>query len=1187
MHLKRLELQGFKSFADKTVLDFKDGVTAVVGPNGSGKSNISDAIRWVLGEMSAKNLRGSNMQDVIFSGTQTRKPLNFAEVSLILDNSDGAFPIEFDEVVVTRRVFRSGETAYQINRANCRLKDIHELFMDTGLGRDGYSIIGQGNVAQILSTKAEDRRSIFEEAAGISKYKHRKEEAGRKLDSVNENLVRITDIIAELEGQIGPLEKQSEKARQYLVLYEQFKKLDINLTLVNLEKNKQQQKDADGLFKSVTDELESVRGEKGGIEQELNSLYEQSKQCDSDQTEKNALLRDNNSKSLSVKSEISVANEKMSNNRALISRIDGEISAIKEKNEQRAAQIEEHELKINQKEEEIGALEKSFAEEDGSSRAVDARMNECREALESKRADVVELMNAVSSENAKMNGIDTLRKSFIERRDAVEAELSGHSEGARNTASEIDQTKANIAAIREKRDKMQERIEKQRTLRESAERQAGALSNEINAATVELNSKTSKKRMLEDMENDYEGYARSVKAVLKAPELKRTAIRGTLSSLIEVKSEYVTAVETALGGALQNIVVETEEDAKTAIEYLRRTKAGRATFLPVSSVNGKVLENRAEIAKCEGFVGIASELVTYDKRYDGIIKSLLGRVAVFDNIDSGIKVSRKFGYRFRTVTLAGDVLNAGGSMSGGSTSKTGGFLSRANDIKQLGHDINVLTRTLAERKNALDGLRADIDGARAQLDLYVPMMREYEDELIKLENNLAHLESSLEQSGTTKRQLESELAQINAQLESTGDDIAALISGIREKENSVKTLNGEIGVLSEQLAEIEREKDEKNAQIMQSTLKLRDLKNETENARRAQKSLAEEIRYGENQIEEKSADKSRIYEENSEIEKGIAEKESVIEALEKYSKELEEQLRAIDEQKKSIIAKQQKIQESDKEFTDRLMLLQQELSRAEAKQAKLASDRESMINRIWDEYELTVTSAEELRTDIDDVKKACEELVSLKGRIRALGNVNMDSIEEYKNVKERYEFLSEQKADLDKSRDNLNKIISSMQELMEDNFARQFEIINESFASVFRDLFGGGYGKIYLTDPENSLESGIEIEVQLPGKGLQNISLYSGGERSFIAVALLFAILNVKPTPFCILDEIDAALDDVNVSRFATYLHNYTQAQFIVITHRRGTMEAADVMYGVTMQEKGVSKLLSLQIDDVDSSMAE
>ncbi len=1188
MYLKRLELQGFKSFADKTVLDFRGGVTAVVGPNGSGKSNISDAIRWVLGEMSAKTLRGANMQDVIFSGTQSRKQLNFAEVSLVLDNSDGIFPIEFDEIVVTRRVFRSGESVYQINRANCRLKDIHELFMDTGLGRDGYSMIGQGNVAQILSTKAEDRRSLFEEAAGISKVRHKKEEACRNLERTNENLVRVTDIIAELENQVGPLEKQSEKARKYLVLYEQFKKLDINLSLINLEKNKAKKQEADKLCDSVNEQIADVSREAGDVDTKLKALFAEATQKDEEQAEKNRLLSENNAKAMAEKTQISVTQTKVKNNEALAVRIDGEIAAAQKRIESKKQAIADSEVQRALKQTEIDSVMAGLDAVSGENSELDKNLRTQRENLESKRNEAFELKSSANAEQIKKNGIDSLRSNFLRRREAIEGELSGHREDVQSKTAEIESMKVRIEDIAAKREKRAQSVARQQEILAEAKKRWEEMSASVSAMQVDYNSKVSKKRMLEDMENDYDGYARSVKAVLKAPELKNISIMGTLSSLVEVKSEYVTAVETALGGALQNIVVETEEDAKEAIAYLRHTKAGRATFLPVSSVNGRVLDNRAEIAKCNGFVGIASELVVYDKKYDGIVKNLLGRVAVFDNIDNGIAVSRKFGYKFRTVTLAGDVLNAGGSMSGGSSSKTGGFLSRANEIKQLAADINQIYRDIEMKKNELESINGDITRAQSQLEVYEPSLHEYDMELTKLSSSILHLESSLEESGSTRRQLEDELNEINIQLKDSDNEVAKIISSVRRMENEAEKLGEEIRELEDMVNMLENERNEKTEQLTQANLVLRDLQNEIENAKRTEQELGADIVHEDEQINAKNEEKQNIGKENEQYIQEIARIEEEIAAVDTASAELEEQIKALGEQKNAIIAKQQEIQDSNKEITERIVLLQKELSRAENQQEKLDMERESMINHIWDEYELTVSAAEELREKVGDEKAAADELASIKGKIRALGSVNMDSIEEYKVVKERYELYTTQKADMDAAKENFQKIISKLQEEMERNFTAQFDIIRESFADSFVELFGGGEGKIYLTDPDNALESGIEIQVQLPGKASQNISLYSGGERSFIAIALLFAILKVKPTPFCILDEIDAALDDVNVSRFATYLHNnFHKTQFIVITHRRGTMEAANILYGVTMQEKGISKLLSLQIDDVDTNIAD
>ena len=1186
MLLKRLELQGFKSFADKTVLSFVDGATAVVGPNGSGKSNISDAIRWVIGEMSAKSLRGSNMQDVIFSGTETRKQVNFAEVSLVLDNSTHIFDIEFDEVIVTRRLFRSGESVYQINHANCRLKDIHELFMDTGLGKDGYSIIGQGNVSQILSTKAEDRRSLFEEAAGVSKYKYRKEEASRKLTSVEENLVRINDIITELESQLNPLKNQSEKARKYLELYGEYKTLDVNMSLITLEKNAKDTEEAEKLYSSVQDELGELRKQESETESKISSLYDENKNKDTEKTEQNDLLRENESKAMSVKNQITVSENNIKNNHSNIRRITDEIEGSKTKNQERTAKIANLKQEIAQKEQQAKEILASFDSMQSENAQIEKAQESVRQEIDRKRAEAVNRLNEVSATKAKISGIETLRSSFLERRNAVEEELNSFNKDRENTQREIEETEKALSEKTQRLEKMTTSTEGCRTRAQRLRADLTKLSEEINTLRVDYNSKTSKRKILEGMENDYAGYARSVKAVLKAEELKRLSIHGTISGLIDVKREYVTAIETALGGALQYIIVESEEDAKQAIAFLRRTKEGRATFLPITSVNGRILDNVNQVSKSKGYIGIGSDLVTYDKKYDGILKSLLGRVVVVDNIDNGIAMSRAFGYKFKVVTLEGDILNAGGSMSGGSVNKQSGFLSRAAEIKELAREISELTLKLQESTKTGESLKSDLQTAENQLASYESMIREYEDEILRLNGTKSHLLQTVETSGQTEEGYKSELAQIETQLSETSEQIAVLLSQSRKAENEANALQTEVSELDEKHKSIMQERDEKSKSIMDETVKLANLQKETELLNSNIKAIETEILDSEKAQEEKKQDIERINVENDSLYTSIRESRELLVQLEDRSEQIKRSIVSIDEQKARITETLKQIQSSNKDLTDKLLNLQQELSRVETKRVKLNMEKENTINRLWDEYELTISAAEEIKTEVENDKEAFKRLAELKGKIRSLGSVNVDAIEEYKSVKERFEFLSTQKSDLESSKENLLKIIDSMEELMEEHFEEQFNSINESFAQVFTELFGGGRGRLSLSDPDNILESGIEIEVQLPGKGLQNINLYSGGEKSFIAIALLFAILKVKPTPFCILDEIDAALDDVNVSRFATYLKNYIdQTQFIVITHRRGTMEAANILYGVTMQEKGVSKLLSLHIDDVDPQL--
>lgn len=1185
MFLKRLELQGFKSFADKTVLDFVNGATAVVGPNGSGKSNISDAIRWVIGEMSAKSLRGSNMQDVIFAGTETRKPVNFAEVSLVLDNSTHIFNIDFDEVIVTRRLFRSGESVYQINRANCRLKDIHELFMDTGLGRDGYSIIGQGSVAQILSTKAEDRRSLFEEAAGVSKYKYKKEEAARKLSHTEENLVRINDIVFELESQLAPLQRQSEKARKYLDLYTEYRELDVSLSLVTLDKNTEDTKAADELYNNVNEEIEALKSKETDAERRSTRLYEKQKEKDAEKTEIHNRLIENENNGAAVVKDISIAENDIKNNNAMIKRIEGEIASHRERNIARETQISQYNSEIASKTAEANTIMTGFDEMNAQNQETTDKLSALYEEIESLRNQASESGAAAASSREKLNGVESLRASYLERRDALETELRSFNEGIENTRKEIEEDTRLITEKREKLSKLQKTVDTQKANAEKVSGDMYRLSGELNSVQVDFDTKVSKRKMLEGMENDYAGYARSVKLVLKEDSLKRHAIYGTVSGLLEVKREYVVAIENALGGAMQNIIVESEDDAKAAIEFLRRTNGGRATFLPVSSVKGRMLDDVNKIKSHEGYIGIASELVTYDKRYDGVIKSLLGRVVVVNNIDNAIAMSRSFGYKFKVVTTEGDILNAGGSMSGGSVNKQSGLMSRAAEIRELTSEISALTNKLRNLKDERDTLSSQLNTINQQLSTYEPIVREYEDEILRLENTCRHLSSTLENGGAGDN-YRSELEKTEKLLKDTSDDTAMVLTEIRNHEAKEKELLATIEAKNAEYEEITAIREEQSKSIMDETMKLAALQKDVDLLNEQIKTAQEEIEASVAEISAKEADTKALSERCDELSKAIEEKKKLHEEITALTVQLKESIAAIDEQKANIVDSLKNIQDANKDLTDTLMNLGQELSRVEARRTKLAMERENTINRLWDEYELTYSTASEIRKEFEDEKAAFKRSGELKSQIKALGNVNMEAIEEYKEKKERFEFMSTQKSDLEKSKKNLEEIIDSMSDLMEEHFESQFNVISESFSQVFTELFGGGKGKLSLTDPDNLLESGIEIEVQLPGKGLQNINLYSGGEKSFIAIALLFAILKVKPTPFCILDEIDAALDDVNVSRFATYLKNYTeQMQFIVITHRRGTMEAANILYGVTMQEKGVTKLLSLNIDDVEDEM--
>lgn len=1186
MYLKKIILQGFKSFADKTVLDFKDGITAIVGPNGSGKSNILDALRWVMGEMSAKTLRGANMQQIIFAGTQSRKPLNFAEVSLVLDNRDRVFPIEFDELVVTRRVFRSGESVYMINNAACRLRDVQELFMDTGIGKGGYSMIGQGNVAQILSTKAEDRREFFEGAAGVSKFKHRKEEAERKLDAANENLTRVSDIAAELESQIGPLENQSRKARKYYEYYDEFKGLDLGMSLITVERNARLLKESEQALEAVRGEMDELKEKGDETAARLEMLYDSAKNKDEEKDEQNARLRANEQACADIRSAIAVAENNIANNERSQQRLKSEIESGRVRAEQMRRSIEEKTKNIEESRRLSEKLGESFARTSESNNEQLARVNEKKEQISAIRNELAAAKEYAAAQKANIDGAEQMRAEFLKRRDAVEAERSTTAADTEQTMALIEENERIASESGKKRDAMKKRCDEAEESLSAAKAALEKLIFERNELTVKYNSMTSKKKILEGMENEYEGYARSVKLVLKAQQLKSRAVYGALSGLIEVKPDYVTAIELALGGALQNIVVGSEEDAKAAIAYLRECRGGRATFLPVSSVKPRRLDGEGKILTEKGAVSIAADLVACDKLYRGIVENLLGRTLICDNIDNGVAIAKKYGYKFRIVTVGGDVLNAGGAISGGSVNKQSGFLSRANEIKEL-------TAAVAEASGILARLSAEIEekeneaaNIEARRATYLPLLRECENEVLLAQNTAEHLRQKLSESGEASRGIDEELADIERQLSESGENLARLIGEQRSGERRAEEAEQKLSEAEAELLRLEEEKENAASAVMEETLRLRELEKDIEAEELRIKALEESIAASKSEEEFKKEEQRRLAEENESLTAEMSEGREQLLELAKNTQLITEAISEIEREKENITAEQQSIQESNKDLSDRMLLLQQEYSRAENRCERLGEEREATISRLWDDYELTPAGAAEYAHGIDDEKEAKKRIAELRGKIKALGSVNVDAIEEYKAVKKRYEFLSAQKADLENSRDNLNKVIASMQEMMEDLFNKQFARINESFSKVFGELFGGGSGRLYLSEPENVLESGIEIEAQLPGKALQNMSLYSGGERSMIATALLFAILEVKPTPFCVLDEIDAALDDVNVSRFATYLKNYLDdTQFIVITHRRGTMEAANMLYGVTMQEKGVTKLLSLAIDDVSEDM--
>ena len=1187
LYLKSIELVGFKSFADKTILNFEPGVTGVVGPNGSGKSNISDAIRWVMGEMSAKALRGGNMQDVIFNGTEKRKPLGYAQVSLTLENTGRTFNIDYDEVCVSRRVYRSGESEYYINGAQCRLKDIHELFMDTGLGRDGYSIIGQGKVSEIVSGKNEERRNILDEASGISKYRHRKEEAQRKLGHTEENLVRIGDIVTELEGQVEPLFKQSEKAKKYLNLREELKKIDLNLFIRSTDRLKKDGDAADANFIIVTEQLgksQSAFSEtEAKIEEENAKAEAQEKlveQLHTESTDTEVVLRGYLGEIDVLKQRIESGKSASDRSAADVQNLKARLAAAQEnhasiENERRA--LEE---KLDEKKAELAALEEN-------SRATVLEYEDHARAINDNKSDIIDKLNEIAELKAQLSSLEAFKTGFAERKEALSKTQAASEQTIRELA---DKKKSAEALLKAQQEKIAELEAECNTLDTQVQIQEGKYAAaELSRiqATEAYNKKASRLHMLREMEKDFEGFARGVKGVLEAHTrgaLKSRSIHGALTALMEVEPRAVVAIETVLGAAAQNVVVENEEDAKAAIAYLKENRLGRVTFLPVSSVKGTTLAEENEVRGMRGYVALASALVKTDARYVGIIRHLLGRTVVADNIDNAIAISKKFGYKFRVVTLEGEVLNAGGAITGGSVNKSTGLLSRAGEIKTLERETAALKRETEAAEVQMEEIKKVISDTSTQRAQLAQKLQVAQQECVRLEADAQYAAQDLFASENAVAAAAVEKEQIDLQIKDANDSIAIVINKITSNEFAVEEANRQIAEHEESLAACETARAAAMEAVSQKNIEITSFGRDIF----AYKQRAEDVlvQVGElaRDIEGREADIRANDDAAIEMLAQIAQKEQLVSDTRKKSEQIYANIDAANAARAEAKAAAAQLLADSKEAREKIFALREEQTRINNQRVKISEEMENLSERIWNDYELTYSTALEYKAEIGTVTEAQKNLASLRGQIRALGNVNVDAIEEYKSVKERFDFLSNQFNDLTTAKKDLEKLIASIQEKMKEQFKVQFAVINKHFSETFTALFGGGRAELKLVDPENVLESGIEIEAQPPGKKLQNLSLLSGGEMAFTAIALLFAILKVRPTPFCVLDEIEAALDESNVYRFADYVRDYSKkTQFILVTHRRGTMEAADLLYGVTMQEKGVSKLLALRLDEAQN----
>lgn len=1187
LYLKSLEIQGFKSFADKIVLHFNKGQTAVVGPNGSGKSNIADAVRWVLGEQSAKTLRGSKMEDVIFAGTQHRKPVGFAAVTITIDNSDKLLPVDYSEVSVSRRMYRSGESEYYLNKTQCRLKDIQELFMNTGVGREGYSIIGQGRIDEILSNRSDERRLVFEEAAGITKYKARKREAERKLESTKQNLLRINDILIELESQLGPLEQQAQTARRYIELSNELKGIEVSLFLETIDKLKIKIDDVDSQTKIIRDQIDDENRRIENIKNKNRSKNETLEKLKNEIDELNNQLHNLDSKIEKNESHINLCQERINHLVSNNESFGDDVSSLKDRMTELEVEVEKKKKRLSLMQRDEENFGKLLAEAEETMAAILQKLDEGERHVEEAKQAIMDKQDNLSESKIRFNNFkndmsnyvqlkrrlsDEIHQSIVEK-DKENMKKEDLDASLRKTREEISKSKTRISNLEQKMADAQKNLQESKAKEESIRREAGTLE--------------SRHKVLLDMEENMEGYSHSVKALKRVCREDKSfakGIYGPVAQLISVDKRFETAIEVSLGGALQNIITEDEYAAKRAIEYLKTNRMGRATFLPKTSVKPRSLEQNVlkDIMKINGFEGIASDKVTCDKEFSGIILNLLARTVVVKDMDSGIQMARRFNYVFRIVTLDGELINAGGSMTGGSVgNRTTSIIGRNRVIGEIEKE---LVEKKAQLKNACSKIKAmelEFDNISAGCTTEQKLLSDFELIRLRDESHVVSILENIERITAKVDLMKQQDLEIEEQIEEVKKE--------SEKEDLItKAIEEEIGKLKEIV--LSHQTKNKSEQIKRDELltDINDYRVSVNSIIESKQSVKEQI---EMLIQEKSSNTLKLTkrEEDQKHNEGkIEELKNEIQGVIKNNSNLTEEKTGRQMKLEGVTGERDVLEEElsgmlDKvtEHNSAIITLQENLGRLDTKKVKMESEMETYQNRLWDEYELTYGNALEIKNEITNMRATQNRINEIKAEIRELGHVNVAAIEDYSKTKERYEFMKLQHNDLTKSEEKLRRVIQEITSVMKKQFVEQFDIINKNFSIVFKDLFEGGYAEIRLADTENVLESNIDIIVQPPGKRLQNMMLLSGGERAMVAIAIIFAILRMRPAPFYILDEIEASLDDANVFKFAEYLRQYTkEVQFIIITHRKGTMEAADTLYGVTMEEYGISKVVSLQMHE-------
>lgn len=1186
MILSSIVIQGFKSFADKTTLKFGKGITAVVGPNGSGKSNISDAVRWVLGEQSTKSLRGQSMEDVIFGGTADRRPHSFCEVTLNIDNSDRSLNFDNDSVSITRRYYRSHESEYKINNVSVRLKDINELFMDTGLGRDGYSMIGQGKIDNIISSKSDERRDIFEEASGISKYRYRKVEATRKLAAAEENLLRLKDISSELESRVEPLFIQSQKAEKFLSFAEEKKQLEIGLWLYTINNSR----DALRLQES---KIMAAKLQYEEIEKAISEFDEKNENNTAEFSKLTANIEENRSKissineeTLKLEGQISVIKNDIEHNNETIARLNNEKLSLDSTEADALNEIEDKKKTAKEKEEKVielknnlSAFEKELNElvlnSESISRKIEEQVKQINllaSQISDKRVEMVTADTAITEVNSRFNSLDSAISQSQSEKEKLQSDL-------KETQKLFEEIEEKITSNQNSLKGYELRLNSKITANEEIKKQ-------IDETRLDIEEKNRRIKILNDLEKNMEGFSGAVKHILsESSKGTLRGVHGTISKLISVEQKYAVAIETALGNNIQNIVVDTDSDAKRAIKILKDNNIGRATFMPINSVTAREFKENG-FESVFGYVGIASDLVSTDSKYTEIIKYLLGGTVITEDIDSAIVLAKKWGYRIKVVSLDGQVVNPGGTLTGGARVRQAGILSRTTEIKKYSDKVAELEKKLNNLNIEFEASKASVAEVEADIRALNDELKTANEDRIRTISEIKHIEDLLSNIDVSIKELIDEKAAGNEKIENLKTVSSNSAKIIADLENEKASVQVEIDTMTGGRNDIFDRRDALNEEITGIKLEIINVEKDQTNIL----ALAAEL--------EKTLGnrKLRITEIDSEIAAVSFKNEKLNQEISNLNDEIDNQKFKIDELNNSIKDLLEKRNETEKlgvEFrtSEREKTLERErisgeIARLTERKEVIEKEYDSCINQLYDEYQLTKSEAEEVAMKIEKPQEAKKQLNEIKSSIRALGSVNVSAIEEYKEVKERYDFMSAQISDVEKSRTELNKLINQLTSQMQELFTVGFDKINENFQKTFTDLFGGGTASLKLENPENVLESGIDIDVNLPGKNVPSLDGLSGGEKALVALSIYFSIMQVNPPPFCFLDEVDTALDDINVDRFADYMTSSDfSTQFICVTHRRGTMEAADMLYGVTMQEKGVTKLLELNVAELEKKL--